>query len=243
MPRDATRPFSRSDSSSCAIRCRLLLEVLELCFLLPWRAGLLLSFSLALSLLGYWLRTMELEGFVAGLSCLALECMSMGMGLGLGPAHLGYASRTANETVLLDALAPLRAASTYHFWIPLEHCSLQAVSSRLTASCDLATCDLQAASCPDKVDSWPAAASLLATHSSLLGFRRLDLVLVDACLPAWTGPHMLERTGCGQSVGIRELPSYRSSNIGSLHSAATRTPTFSMPAAAAAPHRASIVHA
>lgn len=115
----------------------------------------------------------------------------MGMGLGLGPPTW-VASRTANETVLLDALAPLRAASTYHFWIPLEHCSLQAVSSRLTASCDLATCDLQAASCPDKVDSWPAAASLLATHSSLLGFRRLDLVLVDACLPGrgricWSG--------------------------------------------------------
>lgn len=33
------------------------------------------------------------------------------------------------------------------------------------------------------------------------------------------------RQTCGQSVGIRELPSYRSSNIGSLHSAATRAPT------------------
>lgn len=37
MPRDATRPSSRSDSSSCAIRCRLL-EVWSPAFLFAWHA-------------------------------------------------------------------------------------------------------------------------------------------------------------------------------------------------------------
>lgn len=40
---------------------------------------------------------------------------------------------------------------------------------------------------------------------------------------------MLDRTGCGQAVGIRVLPSYRSSNIGPLHSAATKAPTSRCP--------------
>lgn len=116
MPRDATRPFSRSDSSSCAIRCRLLFEVFgALCFLLPWRAGRFFL-SLPLSLLGYyWLRAMELEGsVVAGLflSCLHWSAWSWARAWARPP---GYASRTAKETVSLAgcSLAPLRAASTY----------------------------------------------------------------------------------------------------------------------------------
>lgn len=81
MPRDATRSFSRSDSSTCAIRCRLLLVVLELCFLLPWRAAFL---SLPPFLCSGLLATDYGVGRLRcwpGLACTGVH----GLGHGLGP--------------------------------------------------------------------------------------------------------------------------------------------------------------
>lgn len=150
--------------------------------------------SLPLSVVGYWLRTMELEGFVAGLVLPALECMGMDMGIGLGPPTWVCISHSQRDrqSCFAGCSCSSPRASTYQVLgastgrPQLEHCSLQAVSSRLTSSCDLraASCELQAALTTSTAGSRQHPC-LRRTHSSLLGFRRLDLVLVDVgCLPA-----------------------------------------------------------
>lgn len=77
MPRDATRSFSRSDSSSCAIRCRLLFEVFGELLLLVTVAR-----CLPLSLQGCGLRTIHWERFRCWPVLPVLQYVRMkGMGL------------------------------------------------------------------------------------------------------------------------------------------------------------------
>lgn len=99
MPRDATRPFSRSDSSSCAIRCRLFVRGFGalLLHLLPWRAAILLTFSVSLCWAtgyGLWIGKAPL------LACPVPPALESAWAWARAWARQpGYASRTAKETV------------------------------------------------------------------------------------------------------------------------------------------------